>query len=244
MKEENRPTELQRYLDGEMSPEERAAFEARLAADPELQAEVDLHQELDTVLADEAVLDFSALVAEVVGAEGAPQAPPRTRRPVWAIAAAILLLAVVGFFVLRPGPGADPDQLFAEYFSPYEAPATFRSDDSTLNAQYQSAFDAYNAGDFEVALPAFDALRGGESTMPDFYYALSALSANKSDLALPVLRELAGDTPHVYRSQSRWYLALTLLERGETDEATERLEAIVEDGGKFAEPAQALLDEL
>ena len=93
------PTErLIAYLDGELDPQARAAFEAAMAADPELAARVEAHRELGASLS----AAFDPVLAEPVplrltlAAQAANDpAPSRFRAPQWAAMAACLVAGVL-----------------------------------------------------------------------------------------------------------------------------------------------------
>jgi len=105
---------LEAYLDGELAPEEAAAFAAATAADPARQDELEARRRFRAAardaLGDEPALDVAALVR---GAAAAPapvgeRTGPRWRRRAWpALAlAAVLAVAVLGPRLLRNVPGA------------------------------------------------------------------------------------------------------------------------------------------
>ena len=96
------------FLDGEMARGERAAFEAEMAADPALAAEVAAHRELGEKLSDAyaPVADEPVPLRLTLAAQAANDAPPRRLNFAWAGMAACLVVGVLGGrFVLAPDPG-------------------------------------------------------------------------------------------------------------------------------------------
>lgn len=95
---------IHRYLDGELSPVDRKAFEARLAQDPALQAELETYRSISTQLA--ACPDVEPPPAERVWQDvqrGIRLASEPTAPPVWRWTWAPAALAVVlGIVFLQP----------------------------------------------------------------------------------------------------------------------------------------------
>jgi anti-sigma factor RsiW len=137
---------LSAYLDGELSPEDSAALDARLEADPALRAELDALKAANAAAEE----DFAALlgqpvplaIARAVEAAPAPQAAraaPGPRPPRWrALAASLALIAfgaAGGYLAARigqPAPRVDWVADVAQYHAVYarqkvhlvEVPAT------------------------------------------------------------------------------------------------------------------------
>lgn len=234
---------IERYLAGEMDGKAKAAFEARLAAEPELREELRLHRELATVVEDEETMDFSAMVAEVVSGENEGRKGVSNFR--WlALAASVVLIAVVGFFVFRSG-GSNPQDLFNSNFSPYEAPAEFRTDSSLL-VRYETAFEQYKGGDYKAAAASFEDLieAAPEDLGARFYLAVCQLAQGDGAAAEAGFQDLLDRKAPTWRSQSQWYLALALLEQEKVEEAEKVLEELAARGGKYGSLAKELLKEL
>jgi anti-sigma-K factor RskA len=93
------------YLDGELDADARAAFEADMAADPELAAEVAAHRGLAASLkaAYDPVLDEPVPLRFTLAAQAANDAPRPRRAMTWAAVAASLVVGVfVGRMALAP----------------------------------------------------------------------------------------------------------------------------------------------
>ncbi len=96
------------YLDGELSPAERTAFEAELAADPTLAAQAELHEALSARVAGAyaPVLD-EPVPPRLLAIASAANAPSRWRLglPQWAAMAACLVVGVFAGRALWPQGG-------------------------------------------------------------------------------------------------------------------------------------------
>jgi len=102
-----RLNEVMAYLDGELDAAGRKAFEADMAADPALAAEVAAHRELAERLAFAygPVADEPVPLPLRLAAEAANDAPPRRFNLAWAGMAACLVVGVVaGRATLPPAP--------------------------------------------------------------------------------------------------------------------------------------------
>lgn len=117
MADDRRHEQLEAYLDQQLDADEIAAFEAALAADPDLARELDerraFRREARAALADSDDLDLDALAHSVAASSASPPSsrPRAWRRARWPMlaAAAVLCAAVLGPRLLRDDPGA-PDQ--------------------------------------------------------------------------------------------------------------------------------------
>ena len=93
------------YVDGELAPAQRAAFEQEMAADPELAAEVAAHKGLanDLASAYRPVLDEPVPLALTLAASAANEGRRAWGPPQWAaVAASLLIGVVVGHSLLGP----------------------------------------------------------------------------------------------------------------------------------------------
>jgi hypothetical protein len=105
----DRPNQrLDAYLDGQMTPDERKAFEQELAGDPQIRRECELQRELDASLARQfaapsppdilAVADRQSSTAPTVGLpEHSSTATVKNRRAIFAVLAASIAWAIVGW---------------------------------------------------------------------------------------------------------------------------------------------------
>lgn len=242
--ESNVQDRIEAYHFGEMSLVERAAFEADLARDADLASALAAFEALqaDLSLVEEA--DFLEEVrgwgAELAGeAHPYPEARKFRRRWPIGIAAAILLLLLPAYLLLRPVSDA---RLFDRYFEPYPDVVTARGADAPA---FQSGMAAYNAGDYAGALPLFeaylDSLPGDADGL--FYGGIAELEAGDPLAAAEMFADLEAEGS-IYGTTARWYHALALLRAGQRAAAVPLLQSVADGEGVLAEEAAALLGDL
>ncbi|MEM7036803.1 MAG: hypothetical protein AAF570_07485 [Bacteroidota bacterium] len=255
----DRKERLEQYIEGEMSAEERAAFEAEMAADPALAEEVRLFQQLETALGNReemAVEDrLKAIMAGNAGEdEGgaeeedddeAGESRPRRGiiRYIWPVAAAAVLF--VGLrFLLVPGT-LPPGELFTEHYEAYPPPVHRSPDDSVPPKLHDAAFDAYTIGDFATADTAFRSILKivPNNARAHFYRGICFLETDRPDSARTYFKWVVDDQKNLFLSPATWYQAMACLKIKDIPCARKQLEALSEDG-KYQDAAAAVLDRL
>lgn len=238
----------ERYLRGRLTANERATYEAALAADPALVAELRRH------------IQFSNWAGQELAAE--PLAEPTIsvrRRRVYAyrfpIAAAVLLALVAALAFLfwersvDAVPASTPEQLFAEYYIPMpsfvsaDRRGTLETPPPTDSLAY--ALTAYHQGDWPTAAAYFTALQR-DSAQADtalFYLAMTELGRERYSTARTHLENYL-DRYTTYAEDARWYLALTLLRLGQSDATRQRLVEIAAEDVVRQQKAETLLTQL
>lgn len=252
---------IERFLAGELEGEALRDFETRLADDEAFREEVELHRGLQEAIGDAKTMDFLRAVQDAENdylknidsdeGDAPPSDGPAPVISIWrqsySIAAVVLLLLVVGgVFFLRQLNQTSSSALYNEYFSVYEGPGEWRGSDPVLDTELKSAFEAYNARNFDAAFKTFEGIEKMDSgnVTARFYLSMCALATGKVDLAIPRLQSLADQSGHPYRSQSRWYLALAYLQKDQVEHARKLLETLSKGSGKYPELARDLLPKL
>lgn len=225
MNKEERFEQIERYIRGEMGPAERADFVLLLAADASLKEEVALHEGIESLARRE---DFLQRVSETAhdhfAAMPAQADKPRGGRRMlyWSMAAAVVLLAAIGIFVLQPARPSG-QELYTAYFSPYDVPTALRSEDAIpIDADAQQAFTRYNQKDYAAAIPLFTQVLEGSSeknTLLLFTRGICYLATGDTERAEQDFQAVVSDDDSLFVNQARWYLALTHLRAGRIQSA-------------------------
>ncbi len=254
---------IEAYLLEEMSPDEKLTFEQEMQTDPSLERDVEAMREMHAEIASweqDAFLEQLNQIreeldanADTSGTDASSQesdsgneaetsmgdSPPRKGLPRWyfAVAAAILLLIVPLYFILRPSPS-----LFEQYFDPYQDRYTSRA---SADEEIKQAFSDYNKGQYEESLVHFENyLKVSPSdSQAVFYNGVAHLAAGQPEKAIDQLSTLQ-QPDFLFFIQAKWYLALAYLQANQTETAKTILESLANSDNSFQQKAGELLEEL
>ncbi|HHG85540.1 MAG TPA: tetratricopeptide repeat protein, partial [Bacteroidetes bacterium] len=148
--------------------------------------------------------------------------PKSSRRLYMSIAASIMLLATIGFFVLGSSP--TPQTIAEEYFQVFELGQT-RAATSTSEGAYDQAKVLYQNKKFAEAAPLFDQVNSIKAlySAANCYYLLG-----KYDLASSRFRAVI-DRGDGYAEDAEFGLAMTYLMQDKVEQADELLSNISQD---------------
>lgn len=237
---------IEAYLSGELSAGEKAAFDARLAAETALAAALTdrqlLHEHLRAEAAQGALrgslnkLNEQFFPAEEQDAVVRKIRPGRRR---WlsgvVAAAAIALLVFLGGQFLMPG---NTNTSTYEQFAQHQ-PLSLTERGTVSDAI--AAETAFNEGRFEEATGLLEAylLQQTNDQRARLALGISLLENNRDAEAIKIFAEIAeGNTSMT--PYGNWYLALAAVKRGETKAVLEYLDRIPEGDAFLAEKVAKL----
>ncbi len=264
-------TRIERYIDGLLSPEECAAFEAELEKDSLLALEVRLHRVSRLAVRAQGALDrrkrlqqrsrrllrthlWRWKIQDFLEDTLVSPSPEGVLQPRWgrlALAALSVLLLVAGVWWLMqtaptiaeaPIAAKDPQVLFQEYFRPVEISTTLGAE---AEDDYARARQWYAQGQCAEALPLLEKVL----ETPDFEARPMALvlrgtcllNAGRTGEAFAVLQQVPPVAKIPYQ-QAEWYIALAYLRAGQRSESAEQLQRIAQQPRHlYREKARAIL---
>lgn len=237
---ENRRNQIDRYVNGEMSAEEVNVFEQRMRENGALAEEVLMHRDVLVGMNHYFNLELKKTLQEE---EARLKKKPVNFYKWMGIAASIILLIAVAYFVLFTGQ-TDPQQLYAQYYNPYPnivVPAQ-RSGNSTVNP----GLGLYEAGNYTEALQVFNQkiAEGEGETYVLFYAGIAALNTHEETDAIAYLEEVVNRQDTTFANPAQWYLGLTYLKSGQTQEAAQIFEEIKASGNDYSQRASDILENL
>lgn len=242
---------LRKHRLNQLSAEEKADFERRLADDPAFAAEVAEYATMLAAIQQEGDRQLDAQLTEhaktLMQTEASPllQAPKvRTmtiyRRILYAAAAVVALALVALPFWLNHGVSQTPEQLFAAHFAAPPAP-------EVRDAAPQAWREAYAQGDYQSAAKDLSVLLADttftQRSEASFYLGVTQLALGNTNEALSALKQVSRDS---YDSEAaQWFSALALLKSGKTEEAEIIVDDIVHQSSHpYNKEARELLENL
>ncbi len=236
------------FLDGQLPQEERLAFEAQLEQEERVRKDLALQQQLRQGIAfgsqgplrarlDRIQAEYQADKQDE-GGKVVPMGQGLMNR--WLMAAGLLIGALtILFLIQQPASNAD---LFASNYEPYELKTTMRGpDEEDLSSL---AIEAYEAGNYETAVPRLEAALAAAPEQAALQLAL-AISQWENGAIAAAQETLTPLLEHpLLQDQANWYAALFDLANDDTAAARAHLEVVVSSGGVLGGKAEALLDEM
>lgn len=235
---EDLTTKIDLYLSGNMTMEDRLAFELALENDAELRAEVELQKKTQALLERGAYIDLK----EKVGALNQGYTPVRKLKIIGRVAAVLLIALIPGYFYIQ-SRFAD-SHLYASYAEPYPDRITNMS--GSLDAQISAAMELYNNHKYADALVIFDEVRrtDPDNTEITLYEAVSLMNTDQHKAAIQLLEGELERQP-INSTAYEWQLILAYLGNNEGEKAIPLLKKFLShNNGYQQENAIALLEDL
>lgn len=221
-------TLIERYLAGELTPEEKKSFEDRIKSDLDFAEKVSLYRSLGENLKSR----FSGeqdeqRLRESLQAISKEEITKKSGKVIslqwyhWAAAASIALIAVFWFYTTTP---TLPH--YSDYAIHGSLSLTERGDDSLKH----QAEEAFNAAKYEQAVHYFNQLLEADpdNTELQLYKGISLLELDRYEEAESIFDPIKNSTT-VYQDKAIWYLALSALKQKDYDKCKALLNQLPSD---------------
>ncbi len=232
------------YLSGELTPDEKGAFEK------ELQSSIELREELKTVSAaynlirdqlwkrDEA--SFRRKLQEVMEKPPASTGSSAARRkPVWhfllPLAAALAMLLVI--FLVKP----EKERIFSHFFDPLEDPVILALNQESRGGA-EPGIALYNSGAYQKSLELLSEIivKDPENQVAILFYLLASMETGREGEALKRIETLETDPTYQTGQALCWYSSLALLKLGRVEEAAAALSPLIKQPGPYRTDARRM----
>lgn len=223
---------IDRYLDGDMSPDELKKTGKEISEDENLQHDLKLHKEMNKLIADKERQNFHAALenAEKQYFENDRKVIRLNSRfvPVMKYAAIIILFLGITIVLFNNLNKPDATELYCLYFKPYDASSVFRSEQPSLEQLLSAAFDRYNTHNYSEAIALFTKYLERDSTFTSayLYMGISYMELNKFDKAEECYKTVLADKGSLFGEHAMWYLGLLYLKENKIELAKQQFEII------------------
>jgi tetratricopeptide (TPR) repeat protein len=223
------------YFSGELSQQEKIAFEEHLKSDSKMaeafQEYQDLRKGIDYSIMKSLKEELQELETSLPEIELEPKVqhridpvPTTNRLQIWKVAAAVVLVSLSVGVIFQLQQPSSPQDLFNQHFEPYtnQYVSPMRGDDIAADPMVQ-AFMAYDADDYSAAVAGFETILGQEEykeehTLVLFYLGSAQLAQDQGEASINTFErylEISQDNV----AQAKWYLAMGYLKVNRVEEA-------------------------
>ena len=242
---DNYQEEIERYIEDQMSSEEKASFQQRLTEEPLLAEALQEELAARSIIRDAGRLDISQTLedyeSEMNSSKPGLVIPLWTKRLLPIAAMLVIFFGVYNFFI---GNKLTTSQVYESYFETYDGPSTLRTAEGIELIEWETASKLYSEKKYSDALSHFTKAEGQvPQYLLHYYRAMCDLNLdapyyqraiNKLDLVL--------ETDNDFHEQALWYKALALLNTERKREAFDVLKLLVERNGYKAAQAEKILE--
>jgi len=236
---------VEKYFDEELSNSERENFNLRMQTDQNFKSLVEQEKVLINAIRHHGMqedLQFLKRLEETLNDKKTVRFNAGPRKWYYVAAAAAIAFVIMATFFYPADP--TPEQLFQSYFKPYPNlfEPTVRGDVSATGRT--EAFQAYEQGDYEKAVPLFKALLNAKKE-PGILLLLgnSNLILGNVEEAKRNFITLNSDFDEL-DIQSKWFLSLCYLKSGDVDSASVILKELGNTEISYAAKAKELLEKV
>jgi tetratricopeptide (TPR) repeat protein len=238
---------IERYLDGEMSEDEKFWFTRELKGDPSLKKELELRTKLNDAVRETDVIDFRKQLQDVfetshVETWSRGHAFHLSRRIAVGLSA-VVIVVLGGLLILRPDRHMENRELYEAYFKPAEPGLTYRSEENAADIELRNAMRFYENGQYEQALRGFENVLRSDSTRIglNLYSGISQMETERYSDANTSFRKILDNNYILYLEQAEWYLAFCYLMTNDRKKAEEQFGLIADRKGFYQHQARKIL---
>lgn len=232
---------IDKYLNGQMTADESAAFEKRCEAEPDFASSVRLHVKAEYVARTHARRSrFEAFNQEYDRLQGDKGSGSSSKR-YWIAAAAVIALLLSFFAIYQSTSPSAPQELYAAHVEPF--PLSFRRD--AKSSEWERLSLAYHQGDYPSAIAAAHVLLADTNQQQAKLWmclGVSQLMNQQPEAAIRSLQQVASSSSFIENAQ--WYMALSYLKLGEGEKAQDILKSISNSQHYKKEAAEEILQRL
>lgn len=229
---------IDQYLQGELSPADRADFEQAMAQNPELAAEVALQRDIEAALSEPEVADLEQKLAQIVAQESSARVIALKGWQRWAAAASVVLILGLGYLLLRglqkPRTAEELYLAYAELPKDLQGQSAVRSgptenDSGSVASIWLEVDSLYQAGAYISAEAKLKAWSTQHPAPPanqamTYHYYLGMLKLQQGDFEV-AFAELKQVQTGPYAENAHWYRTLVQLRlEGITEEVRAELQ--------------------
>jgi tetratricopeptide (TPR) repeat protein len=247
MKQEINYTEfIERYIQGEMNPEEKNWFEKEIEGNLSLKDEINLRKQVNSVLSDKDMLDLKMQLDQIHQeifevTEKGKGAIRQIYRRVYITASALAIFAIA-FTAYMSNRNFSNDKLVELYYQPAQTTMNFRSSESTNNALAQ-AMKFYDSKDYLEAIKLFEKILEKDQSQigVNLYSGISYMEMKQFEKAENSFQKVIDNQPNPFVESANWYIGMCYVMADKREKAASQFEKLSKVDGFYQKDAKKIL---
>ncbi|SNR17681.1 tetratricopeptide repeat protein [Tenacibaculum jejuense] len=233
---------IEKYFEGTLSSIEREEFDSLINTDSEFKKDFEFQSNLQKAIhqneREELKKELQDLEFDITN-----KVKKKSAFPLLKVAASIVLIFSLGAYFLLNNPASSED-LFREYYSPYEnvvQPIVRGESSETIEFK---AFLSYEKQEYNEALTLFEsAYNNTQKSHLLLYKANCLLSLQQPEQAISALNEYL-TKEEIFKDKANWYLGLSYLQLNSKEQAKKYFKNVQELSKYKSKEIEELLNKL
>jgi tetratricopeptide (TPR) repeat protein len=222
---------LIKYLDGEVNNEEKHLIETEIESNSELKDTINLIKETDSIIKDTDLFNFTNAVLEISSSKSKNNTLNNRKTIMvffgkkFLLAASLLLLVILSSILIYTAKPSS-DNLYAQYYSRYDACYITRGNSET--DALVLAIQLYDKKQYSDAISHFNKIlkTDTKNTAAYFFIGISYMEVNSYEKAIESLNIVIAQKDTAFLEHAEWYLALCYLKTNKVNLAKNILNQI------------------
>lgn len=235
---------LERYIEGDLSPEEIKSVRQLIKTDKEFQKEYTLRRGINNAIKEKEIMQLRYKLSMIHKQEimyNAGTVRQIFRRNWHLVAASITVLVVVGSFILNNLNTQDSDKLFDQYYTP-DAIFTARTNQNSENLKLTAGLQKFQKQEYSEAILLLKNI--SNNIVSDYYLGISYIETKQFSLAKNAFSSITSKESNLFSEQAEWYKGLCLLKLKELPAAKKLFTSIRTSSSIYNQNAKEILIEL
>jgi len=207
---------IERYLKGEMAPEEKIWFEKEIEGNQLLKNDIRLWNKVDNVLSNKELILLKAQLNQIHeeiyhATEKGKGAIRKIYQRVY-YSAGVLVVAVLMFALYLTNRNFTNEKLVELYYQPEVGSVTYRSAEGVQDKMSQ-AMELYNSKEYKLAIDIFEQILAEDNNKPgvNLYSGIAHMELNKYGIASDRFLNVLSNKPNPFVESAQWYLGMCYL---------------------------------
>jgi len=240
--------EIEGYIYNQLSEDQLASFEAELAENKDLQAQINLIRNIDLAINENDVMQLRDNIQKI-GEKFADQKQTErsligkfnARKVIYSAVAAslIIMLSISGLLSKQESE----QEIYQKFYTTYQTTGINRSASLETNLKLSEGLQKFDSQDYQSAISLFrQVIENDQNNMVGYFYAGLALQeTGKYNTAIQQYQTVISNKDNLFVEQANWYMGLCYLLTNEQKKAYSKFNEIAENKGFYQIKAQAIL---
>jgi tetratricopeptide (TPR) repeat protein len=236
---------IEKYIDNELTQDQRKYVEQLIADDEEFAKEFQLRLNINHAIMENDIVLLRKNLEDICrnSTQDKGTIIKRLYERKWhLVAASATILIVIGSFLLSDISPTNTESLFKDNYKFEVCIEVERGSNSTIDKNIKTALLHYNNSEFKKAIAILK--DNQKDIISKFYLGLSYIETKKYNKAIICFQDVLDDNSNLFLEQSKWYKGLCYLKLDKKKDAKDVFQEIIKNDDLFKNQASKILKSL